>query len=179
MKEEDLKNIFLQENSEGVFTHNDLINNQNTLRGYILFMTVQIERKIDNYLSTHFCASSKKKNQINELIFFTERITLDMKRQVFVSLLKANESPFLKENPDFLKVLENIVPHRNIFAHLETYSLRELSWDDRKKLVFKKYSNGELRPKRYEQKDISDLQTDLMYIDFSLDLILQELPPLI
>lgn len=173
-----MEDEFLQDSREGIFTDNALIKNLSTLRGYILSMTVQIERKIDNYLSNYFCASLKKKNQINELLFFTERITLDMKRQVFVSILKSNNSDYLKANPDFLKKLEDVIPHRNIFAHLEACSIHELTREDRKKLVFKKYSNGLLKRKRYEQKDISDLQIDLMYIDFSLDIILQELPPL-
>ncbi len=70
-------------------SYNLLLGNQLFLRGQILGLTVRIERKINDYLSSYFCDTFKKKNQINELLFFTEKISLDMKRQMFVSLLKA------------------------------------------------------------------------------------------
>ena len=161
-----------------MFHKSYLHDNQSLFRGEILNTTVSIERKIDNYLSTHFCATKKKKDQLNELLLFTEKISLDMKRQIFIIILKLNKSEFLQKNPEFLKHLENIVPHRNIFAHLETIDPFESSNEDRKKLVFKKYTNGELKPKKYTLDDIVDLQVKLDYVEMAMRIILQELPPL-
>jgi hypothetical protein len=158
--------------------NNLLLGNQKLLRGDILAATVQIERKIDNYLSTYFCGSAKKKNQLDELLFYTEKISLDMKRQIFVNLLKSNNSVFLKENRIFLKTLESIIPHRNVFAHLEVMNIYDLPREDRKNLVFKKYSDGALKPKKYTIDTIVDILVDMEYVNFSLDVILQELPPL-
>jgi hypothetical protein len=158
--------------------NNLLLGNQLLLRGQILSSTVMIERKIDEYLSTYFCGSISKKNQLNELLFYTEKIALDMKRQIFVHLLKANNSPYISKNPEFLKYLEELVPHRNIFAHLEVIDINDLPVEDRKKMVFKKYSNGLLKPKKYTVDDIVELQKKLFYVDFSLDVILLELPEL-
>ncbi len=69
------------------------------------------------------------------------------------------------------------MPHRNVFAHLEVIPIYDLPKEDRKKLVFKKYTNGVLKPKKYTIDDIVDLQVKMEYVDFSLDVILQELPP--
>lgn len=159
-------------------SRNLLLGNQKLLRGEILDYTIKIERQIDEYLSTHFCRDEKRKNQINELLFFTERITLDLKRQIFVNLLKQNQSNYIKTDITFLKVLEDIVPHRNIFAHLEIIDHHELSKEDGKKLVFKKYKDGSLKPKKYTIDDIVDIQANMMYLVFAMNVILQELPPL-
>lgn len=168
------------ENREFPTSHayNLLLANQKFFRGEILALTVAIERQIDNYISQYFCADTKKSNELNELLLYTEKITLDMKRQIFTHLLKKNNSQFLKAHPDFLKYLEEIVPHRNVFAHLEVIDIRDLEQMDKKKLVFKKYSNGVMKPKKYTIDDIADLQTKMIFVDFSMGVILQELPPL-
>jgi hypothetical protein len=137
-----------------------------------------LREKIDSYISNYFSALKKKQNELNELLLYTEKITLDIKRQIFVHLLKSNKSEFLQNNPEFIKYLEEIVPHRNVFAHLEIMDIHDLPFEDRKMLVFKKYSNGVLSPKKYTIDKIVDIQTKLIYIDIAMGVILQELPPL-
>lgn len=141
------------------------------LRGSILEATILIERKIDTFLALYFCASEEKKNEFSEYLLFTERITLENKRQIFAEIVKKHKSDFLKQNPDFLKGIENIVPHRNIFAHLES----ETSFSDvikNKALVFKKYSNGKLNYKTYTNNDIDNLKKDITEIVNKLNALL-------
>ncbi|RYE18328.1 MAG: hypothetical protein EOP42_30850, partial [Sphingobacteriaceae bacterium] len=79
------------------------------LRGLIINHTIEIERKMDNALANHFCGNLERKNELCELLLFTERITFDMKKQILYSILQTHYKGFIEENPEFMPSLEDIV----------------------------------------------------------------------
>jgi len=156
--------------------------NENVLfyRGSILDGIIDIERKMDDYLSSYFCSTLIKKNQLNELLFFTERISLDVKRQIFIKIIPLDKPEFLKENSRFLKKFEGLVPHRNIMAHLELFEIEELDDEKLKQcLVFKKYKDGKITPKVYDEKSLNQIKNDIVYVHSRFLDLLQEVPALV
>lgn len=151
---------------------NDVRTNPILLRGIVLDGVIDIERKIDDYLSTYFCNSLLTKNELNELLFFSEKLTPDMKRQIFVALLIRHNSDFITDYPSFLPFLERVIPHKHTFSHLQ------LDADQSSKkegLAFKKFSNGKLRLQEYTGNEITELRTQMQLCDLCLDLLLKEL----
>jgi SAM-dependent MidA family methyltransferase len=111
------------------------------LTGYIIYSTVEIERKIDNFIAKHFCKSKKLANQLKQTLLFTERLTFDAKKDVLISVLKNDYKRFIEDNPKFIANLSEIAPQRNVFAHLDVdYGAKDLT--------FKKYAGGELKLKK-------------------------------
>lgn len=151
------------------------------LRGTILTGTITIERKMDEFLSSYFCANKKKKNELCELLFFTERISFDIKRQILQVILSSHYGDFLKKYPDFFSRLESIVPHRNIFAHLEADKINSITTGEEEKqtVVFKRYKSGKNKPQTYTMKEIGELSASLVAMDFYFEFLLTAMPPLV
>ena len=149
------------------------------LRGLVLDATIDIERAIDNYLSNYFCATSNKKNELNELLFFTEKVTLESKRQIFCAIVETHNQAFLNKHPDFLSSIERIVPHRNIFAHLELDDSELAISSSDIELVFKKYAKGKLTSKKYDIEQLKNLREDIARVKLCLHELVLTLPSLI
>lgn len=151
------------------------------LRGKILSDTVEIERKVDNFLSLYFCSTDEKKNELCELLLFTERITFDIKKQMMYAILQNHYKPFLIENPDLIAGLEELIPHRNIFAHLEVD--KEESFVDgeseNQKVVFKRYKGGKNKPITYTIKDVTKIGGNMGKISKLMDYLVTAMPPLV
>jgi hypothetical protein len=108
-----------------------------------------------------------------------EKITLDIKRQMFTLLVKKHNADFVRRKPKFLPQLEDIVPHRNVFAHLELVPLENIEVEQNADLVFKKYANGKYKPKIYKRVDVTLIVINMYLVNKSLDELLQEMPPLV
>jgi hypothetical protein len=158
------------------------------MKGYVLYATIEIERKIDDLLSLYFCNTEVKQNEIKEFIFYHERVTFDFKRELFNLLAKKYYVDWIEKQPDILRTLENITPHRNRFAHLEVSEGKELteilakpqlilqpdltkmlSGSDKNTLVYKRYKNGKLQYIGYDTLEISRIETQVNYVSKALD----------
>lgn len=142
-----------------------------TLRGIVLDSTVSIERRIDEYLSDYFCKNNVIGNELKEMLWYTERITLGGKKDIFFMLIKRDHKEFLKSHPKFITTLEEIIPHRNIFAHLEVDLLTEQIHNESNyvQIAFKKYKNGKLTPQKYRKEDIEKLAADFAEIETCIE----------
>lgn len=104
---------------------------------------------------------------------FTERITLDTKKQIFVSILNQRNKEFTTKHPNFIKTLDKLIPHRNIFAHLEVEKVK-----DNGDFVFKKYKSGKLIPQIYSREKMWNIFMEMTYVNQQLNILIQEMPPL-
>jgi hypothetical protein len=131
------------------------------LRGMVLELTIMLERNIDKYLTQHFCRNEKTENELNEMFFFTEKTTLGAKKDVLFLLLDKYHQDFLKANPTFKARLDNLIPHRNIFAHLEIdYPKMDIN-DLNFKIIFKKFKGGKLKSEEYPNEAIKAIMNDM------------------
>ena len=138
------------------------------LRGMVLELTIALERNIDRYLTQHFCRNEKTENELTEMFFFTEKTTLGAKKDVLFLLLDKYHKDFLKDNPTFKTRLDNLIPHRNIFAHLEIdYSKMDAN-DLNFKIIFNKFKGGKLKPEEYATEKIKEIMNDMKQITLSL-----------
>lgn len=138
----------------------------NELRGKILGLSVEFERSLDDFIAAHFCKDEIREMELKELLLFTERITLDSKRAIFCVIVQKHYPQFLEQNADCLDEIGEIIPHRNVLAHLEI-NLEKSVWegetgklakdDEKRELVFKKYKNGKLTDKGYCESVIYDI----------------------
>ena len=147
------------------------------LRGLVLDLTIDIERRIDDCLSEYFCKNEKVAIDLHECLWATERITLGSKKDILFILLKRHKPEYLKLNPTFLGLLDNLIPHRNIFAHLEIDYDRSGPTNDKYAIVFKKYKNGKIDPKTYTVTEIHQITHDLKEIAKRLSEITPIKPP--
>jgi hypothetical protein len=148
------------------------------MRGIILGGTIEVERLIDQYLAKYFCPTFEKVNELMELLLCTDRVALDAKRQIFVVILKKHNTDFLLKNPTFLKRLDDLIPHRNIFAHAELMTNHENVEQHKEKISFKRYANGKVITREYTQKVILALEKDMLFLQRKIIMLLQEMPPI-
>ena len=144
-----------------------LINESFTLRGVILYATVTIERKIDDFLSDYFCSAKATGNELKEMLWKTERINLGSKKDILFMLLNRHYKPFLKKYPKFITMLEDFIPHRNILAHLEL-DMSDIS-KEAGGLIFMKYKEGKLVKKKYSAETVIKLKNDISELAKILD----------
>jgi hypothetical protein len=131
------------------------------LRGLVLDATIDIERKIDDYLSSYFCNDEIKGNELKEMLWFTERIALGGKKDIFFILIKRNKKDFLVKYPDFIDKLDKLIPHRNIFAHRSIDYSESILDKPHVEVVFKRYDSGKSKPKTYTVEDVQNLTNDI------------------
>ena len=148
------------------------------MRGIIISHTIYIERKIDEFLSNHFCEKMERKNELCELLLFTERITFDMKKQMLYAIVKEHYKQFIKDNETFLQDMEAIAPHRNIFAHLEIDLSMCQPGTGNERIVFKKYKSGKFKPEVYTRDQIGTLSSQMRNVMESMDRLITAIPPL-
>ena len=147
------------------------------LRGTVLNETVDVERKIDDYLSNYFCKNELIGNELKEMLWNTERTTLGSKKDILFILLNRYEKTLLKEHPTFIDTLERIIPHRNIFAHLSVDYSNDVLERENVEVVFKKYNKGKLDPKVYKKEDLIKFKSDFKTINIFLDILLTSKAP--
>jgi hypothetical protein len=129
------------------------------LRGMMIEKTIVIERLIDTFLSNYFAKNKFIGNELHEVLWCTERITLGSKKDILFVLLRKHYKDFLENTPDFISRLESVIPHRNNFAHLEI----DLSEDaiNRDAILLKKYKNGKLELREYSTATLTPLIDDM------------------
>jgi len=153
------------------------------MRGIIIANTIEVERKMDDFLSNHFCATIERKNELCELLFFTERITFEMKKTMVFALLKDHYKKFKSEHKPFVQNLQDITPYRNVFAHYEIELDKCESIDTPlgtkiSTLVFKKYKSGKYKPAKYSITELNELSEKMNYVISGFKSLLIEMPPL-
>ena len=153
----------------------DLHEKNLVLRGFILNSTVEIERKIDDFLAQYFCETQEKQNELKELLFFTEKINFDYKREMLSNILQSKYQDFIAQNENFVRNLGEIAPHRNIFAHLEIVLGKDLDEKNKNDLIFKKYVNGKLKLKIYDRIALAKLENKIHEVLDTLDLLIDPL----
>ncbi len=146
------------------------------LRGILLEATIEIERKMDRFLSNYFCKDEITSNELLEFLWMSERVTLGSKKDILFYVLDAHYKDFLKAFPEFKSSLEDLVPHRNIFAHLEID--RDLSdYNGVYEIKFKKFSKGKLEVKKYGRSQIEQITEGFNRVNFAFDLLLNNNAP--
>ena len=148
----------------------EVFNYSVNIRGTVLSKTVHIERLMDQYLAEYFCETEKKRLQISELWLWTERATFDLKRQILSKIIPNG-------NEDFLTSLEEIAPHRNVFAHLEVNVERLSDFFTLNQIVFKSFSNGKKKDKIYTVETIKNLEKSMEKSIEGLKRLLLATPP--
>lgn len=148
------------------------------LRGLVLDATIDIERSIDDYLSRYFCADEKKANELKEMLWFTERINLSGKKDIFFMLIKRDEKDFIEKNPKFMDKLDKLIPHRNIFAHRSIDYSESILDKPKVEVAFKRYdSEGKMKSKTYTVEDVQNLTNDIKDVTKLLDELNSAKPP--
>jgi hypothetical protein len=146
------------------------------LRGVLLEATIEVERKMDRFLSNHFCANIERGNELLEFLWMTERITLGAKKEILFYVLDNNYKQFLKNNEEFKTLFENLIPHRNIFAHLEI-DRNYADYNGTYQVKFKKYSKGKLETKKYGRIEMEKITIDFERLNHFLDLLVTSNAP--
>ena len=146
------------------------------LRGSFIERIVGIERQIDTFLSNYFSKNEFVGNELHEMLWCTERITIGSKKDIMFIILKKHYKDFLNEHPRFMDILERLIPHRNIFAHLE-FDINSDEAARKHSLVFKKYKNGKLELKEYTGEVLAQLNGELSEIDNTIRELLKPIKP--
>lgn len=133
-----------------------------TIRGSILDMLIQIEGHIDDYIAVHFCGLFGKPDQLKELILSTEKISMDAKRQVYISIIANNDSEFKKTHKSFDTTFQSVVRERNIFAHARLDKSKESI--AKGGLTFIRYKNGKEEKLHYDADKVEKLREDFVYL---------------
>ncbi len=112
-------------------------------RGVIINEVIMLERIVDEILSTYFCGTTTKKQELMELIICTNRMIFENKMQVLKVLLEKHKPDFLKTNPTIINdIINKIIVERNIFAHYWLVTSKELSdFISKNQTVFIKFKN--------------------------------------
>jgi hypothetical protein len=156
--------------------------------GYVITITIEFEKLIDDFLSKHFCYEQNRQDDFKNLILYNERISLDFKRELFTVIIKKEYKDLLTKNSTVLSDLGRLPEHRNRFAHLrkiEEIELQEIKnnkiqvWsgingdktlseinDDT--IIFKRYKNGSVKYLGYGQNEIDEMKAQLTNIAYFL-----------
>jgi len=112
-------------------------------RGQLISDLIYIERHIDEALSRHFCSDPKKRLEIMQVVFGTDRLGFSNKVSMFQFICETHYSDFLKENPKMLSELKSLIEERNIVAHYMLDTSDEAGGA---------FLNGELRFIKFQNK---------------------------
>jgi hypothetical protein len=126
----------------------NMCNKAAALRGEILNRTIFIERSIDQFIGSYFCEIEDKKDDLL-LWIVCERMTFDLKKQLFEYLLKKTVPDFYERNKNDIAFLSSIMEERNILAHylLNTTEDGVRRFVEKKELTFAKFKNKfDLKP---------------------------------
>jgi hypothetical protein len=110
------------------------------MRGLIINDSIVIERLMDTCLGSYFTNDDEKALELLQLVFYTERMSFESKRQILQYLLQAHFPYLLTENPTFIKDMIHIIEVRNIVAHL-LYEIPEDQEDLSSPIVFMRHKN--------------------------------------
>lgn len=88
----------------------------NLVRGTIITACINLEIIIDLYISERFADTNEKINELSSLII-TPRVTLREKLNVLKILMKKYHPKFAKDKKEVFSNINNIIEHRNVFAH--------------------------------------------------------------
>lgn len=94
------------------------------IRGQIINDTIVLERTLDAYLSMYFSGVAEKGMQAYQLIFATDRMSFESKKQIFYFILQTYIPDALSRYPNINKDLTFIIEKRNIIAH-QLFSLTD------------------------------------------------------
>jgi hypothetical protein len=153
-----------------------------TLRGIIIATTINVEQQMNEFLGCHFCSSTKRKNELCELLFLTERSNFEYKKQITIAILNKHYKPFKFHNKKFVQYLSDISPYRNIFAHLELEldkceGITTPLGTEVSKIAFKRYHMGEYKPAIYSITEINGLSEKMQYLIDGFKKLIIEMPP--
>jgi hypothetical protein len=88
------------------------------VRGHFLQRSIELEMRINLFLSRYFGRTEELKDDLFYHLFITNRITFDAKVELFTIIIENYHPEFKIDNPNYLKNLKEIIEHRNNFAHL-------------------------------------------------------------
>jgi hypothetical protein len=86
------------------------------LRGKVLQTCIELETVMDGYIAEYFCESEDKIIELASIVL-APRIPWGEKLAIFSVLIEKYNRPFMDEYSDFNKDIQNIIEHRNVFAH--------------------------------------------------------------
>lgn len=114
------------------------------VRGKMIDQTIYLEMHINEYLANHFCDTDEKRVEIMDLLFGTNRITFDAKRQMLIILIKNNIKDFDSKFPLLNSELKKIMEERNVFAHYLLNSTIDglTRYNERQIMSFIKFKGG-------------------------------------
>lgn len=87
-------------------------------RGQVLETTVILEWIMDSYIAFYF-VDKKNESKVEEIItlILAPRVTYNAKCEIFAHIVDIKHPQFKVANPKYVKDLQNIAEHRNVFAH--------------------------------------------------------------
>jgi len=114
-------------------------------RGRIINAITLLERHIDVIISDYFCGTNPKSDELMNVVFATNKITFDSKREVLKYVLtKGVYINILNDNPSLFSDLIKIGDFRNILAHHPICTTEEADKEylDNNKIGFTKFKNS-------------------------------------
>jgi len=147
------------------------------MRGQVLDSMIDVERLIDDLLSFYFTSDDIKENELKEMLWHTERINLGSKKEILFLILNSHYKRWLNQNPNFITSLQEIIPHRNIFAHLELDLSKEYATNEPIELIFKKYKSGKLKLEIYPDDRLTELMDKFTYLKMCLITLITIIKP--
>lgn len=128
-----------------------------SVRGLVLETTITAERTIDQFLSDFFCKDEFTGWELNELLWYTQRITFRNKIDVLYDILNRYYKIFFDTNSKFFKdFVSKALSERNNFAHLEIESFKNMT-NENYVIILKKYSQRKLNLIEYKKEDIEKI----------------------
>lgn len=97
---------------------NEMIQLAARSRGYVIELSISIERAIDRFIAGYFCEDSEKFMEIKDYII-AQAMPAESKRMIFVNILRRNYPNLLKINKKTLDSIAELYDERNVLAHME------------------------------------------------------------
>ena len=130
-------------------------------RGQIIENLSSLELMIDTFLCFYFTKEESNRDELANLVFRTNRITFESKRQIFEYILKNKFPNILVKYPSINKDLIFVIEQRNIIAHYILGNDEEDVFKQDKELTFIKYKN-EISKIVYTNKQMVDLKYKIL-----------------
>lgn len=97
---------------------NEMIQLAARCRGYVIELSISVERAIDRFIAGYFCEDPNKFIEIKDYII-AQAMPAESKRMIFVNILNRNYPNLIKIHKKSINEIAELYEERNILAHME------------------------------------------------------------
>jgi hypothetical protein len=134
------------------------------LRGFVISRSVELELKINFFLSNYFKINADQKKEFHDFILESSYVPFEGKKKWISLILEKNNLKTSEEFTGLLSQLDKIVKCRNVLAHCKK------SEDDCRVL----YSSG--KEKKLDKEKLKDLLIKINAVDNQLEKLIAKFP---